>query len=77
MWACIIPLESAGSVFGKVGSHEQVNVPINRLQHQMLGCQVTHTCLSLIACIWPKFDQSRSCNPCEPSAQLTNKIVLA
>ena len=26
---------------------------------------------------WPIFDQSRSCTPCEPPAQLTNKLVLA
>ena len=32
-WACIIPLEVAGSVSGKVGSHEQVDLPIHRLQH--------------------------------------------
>ena len=31
----------------------------------MLGCQVTQTCLSLIAHTWPVFDQSRSCTPCE------------
>ena len=33
MWACTIPLEVAGSVSGKVGSHEQVDLPIHRLQH--------------------------------------------
>ena len=33
--------------------------------------------LSLIAHTWPVLDQSRSCNPCEPPSQLTNKLVLA
>ena len=32
-WACIIPLESAGSVSGKVSSNEQVDLPIHKLQH--------------------------------------------
>ena len=77
MIACIIPLESAGSVSGIVGSHEQVDLSICRLQLCMLGCQLTHTCLSLIAYIWPKFYQSRSCTPSEPPTQLTNKLVLA
>ena len=67
-WACIIPLEVAGSVSGKVRSHEQVDVPIHRLQHQMLGCQVTQTHLSLIAHTWPWFYPSRSCTPCLPPA---------
>ena len=77
MWACTIPLALAGSVFDTVGSHEQVDLPIHRLQHQMLGCQVTQTRLSLIARIWPLFDQSRSCTPCVPPAQLTRKLILA
>ena len=77
MWACRVPLALAGSVFDKVGSHEQVDLPIYRLQHQMLGCQVTQTRLSLISHIWPLFDQSRSCTPCVPPAQLTSKLVLA
>ena len=76
-WACTIPLEVAGSVSGKVRSHEQVDVPIHRLQHQMLGCQVTQTHRSLIAHTWPWFYPSRSCTPCEPPAQLTNKLVWA
>ena len=76
-WACTIPLELAGSVLCKVRSHEQVDVPIHRLQHQMLGCQVTQTCLSLIAHTWPWFYPSRSCTPCVPPAQLTNKLVWA
>ena len=76
-WACTIPLEVAGSVSGKVCSHEQVDVPIHRLKHQMLGCQVTQTCLSLIAHTWPWFYPSRSCTPCVPPAQLTNKLVWA
>ena len=59
-WACIIPLEVAGSVSHKVGSHEQVDLPIHRFQLWMLGCQLTHTRLSLIARTWPIFDQSRS-----------------
>ena len=46
-------LEVAGSVSGKVRSHKQVDVPIHRLQHQMLVCQVTQTRLSLIAHTWP------------------------
>ena len=41
------------SFWPKVGSHEQVDLPIHRLQHQMLGCQLSHTCLSLIAHTWP------------------------
>ena len=76
-WACTIPLELAGSVLCKVRSHEQVDVPIHRLQHQMLGCQVTQTRLSLIAHTWPWFYPSRSCTPCVPPAQLTNKLVGA
>ena len=75
-WACTIPLELAGSVLCKVCSHEQVDVPIHRLQHQMLGCQVTQTRLSLIAHTWPWFYLSRSCTPCVPPAQLTNKTSL-
>ena len=75
MWACIIPLESAGSVLWKVGSHEQVDQPIYRLQHQMLRCQVTQTHLSLIAHTWPIFDQSRFCTPCEPPAQSSRRLV--
>ena len=75
MWACIIPLELAGSVLCKVGSHEQVDQPTHRLQHQMLGYQVTQTHLSLIARTWALFDQSRSCTPCVPPAQLTSKLV--
>ena len=60
MWACRVPLALAGSVFDKVGLHEQVDLPIHRLQHQMLGCQVTQARLSLIARIWPLFDQSNA-----------------
>ena len=33
LWACRVPLEVAGSVSGKVGSHEQVDLPIHRFQH--------------------------------------------
>ena len=66
MWTCTVPLALAGSVFDTVGSHKQVDQLIHRLQHQMLGCQVTQTHLSLIAHIWPLFDQSRSCTPCVP-----------
>ena len=73
--ACIIPLEVAGSVSGKVGSHEQVDLPIHRLQLWILGCQLTHTHLSLIACTWPWFDPSRSCTPCEPPAQSSSRLV--
>ena len=72
-----VPLEVAGSVSGKVGSHEQVDLPTDRLQHWMLGCQLPQTCLSLIAYTYPIFDPSRSCTPCEPPAQLTNKLVWA
>ena len=54
--------------------HKQVDLPIHRLQ---LGYQLPHTHPSLIAHTWPIFDQSRSCSPCEPPAQLTNKLVLA
>ena len=43
----------------------------------MLGCQLPQTHLSLIAHTWPVFDPSRSCTPCEPPAQLTNKLVWA
>ena len=53
MWACIIPLELTGSVSEKVALHQQVDQPTHRLQHQMLGCQVTQTRLSLTAHTWP------------------------
>ena len=77
LWACRVPLEVAGSVSGKVGSHEQVDLPIHRLQLWMLGCQLSQTHLSLIAHTWPIFDQSRSCTPCEPPAQSSSRLVLA
>ena len=35
----------------------------------MLGCQLTHTLLNLIAHTWPESDQLRSCTPCVPHAQ--------
>ena len=54
-WACIIALELVGSVSGKVGSHKQVDLPIHRLQLWMLGCQLSHTHLSLITHTWPWF----------------------
>ena len=47
-WVCTIPLEVVGSVSGKVGSHKQVGLPIHRLQHWMLGCQLPQSWLSLI-----------------------------
>ena len=46
MWAWIIPVpESAGSVSGKVGSHEQVDLPIHRLV--ALNTGVSTVCQSL------------------------------
>ena len=77
MWACRVPLEVTGSVSGKVGSNKQVKLPIHKLQHWMLGCQLPQTCLSLIAYTWPIFDLSRSCTPYEPPAQLTKELVWA
>ena len=77
MWALRFPLALAGSVFDKVGSQEQVDLPIHRLQHQMPGHQATQPHLSLIAGIWPLFDQSRSCTPFVPPAQFKSKLVLA
>ena len=75
LWTCIIPLEVAGSVSAKVGSHKQVDLPIHRLQLWMLRCQLTHTCLNLIAHTRPWFDPSRSCTPCEPPAQSSSRLV--
>ena len=57
-WAGIISLELTGSVSGKVGSHKQVDLPVHRLQLWMLGCQLSQTCLSLIAHTWAWFDLS-------------------
>ena len=68
-------MEVAGSVSGKVGSHEQVDLLIHSLTHCMLQCQLPQTHLSLIACTWPVFNLSRI--PCEPPPQLTNKLVWA
>ena len=76
-WACRVPLEVAGSVSDKVGSHKQVDLPIHRLQLWMLWCQLTHTHLGLIAHTWPVFDQSRSCTPCEIPTQSSKRLVLA
>ena len=49
----------------------------SRLQFWMLGCQLSQTCLSLIAHTWPWFDPSRSCTPCEPPAQSSRGLVWA
>ena len=76
-WTCIIPLELVGSVSAKVGSHKQVDLPIHRLQLWMLGCQLSHTHLSLITHTWPWFDLSRSSPPCESPAQSSSKLVWA
>ena len=76
-WACRFPLDVAGSVSGKVGSHEQVDLPIHKHQHWTLGDQLHQTCPSLIAHTWPIFDPSRSCTPCEPPMPWTNELVWA
>ena len=70
-----IPLALAGSDALTQLAHMRASKfsQFTGIQRQMLGCQVTQTRLSLIACIWPLFDQSRSCTPCVPPAQLTRK----
>ena len=51
-------------------------LPNSQASASKAGCQVTQTHLSLISHTWPLFDQSRSCTPCVPPAQLTMKLVL-
>ena len=58
-----------------VRSCEPLDVPIRTIQHIMLGCQLTHTLLNLIAGTWPGSDQLRSCTPGVPHAQSARRLV--
>ena len=65
----------AGSDAYIVRSCEPLDVPIQSIQYQMLGCQLTHTLLNLIARTWPRSDQLGSCTPCVPHAQSLRRLV--
>ena len=76
MGACEVPWALAGSDAYIVRSCEPLDVPIQSIQHQMLGCQLTHNVLNLTAHTWPRSDQLGSCNPCVPHAQSLKKTGL-
>ena len=72
---CEVPWALAGSNAYIVCSCEPLDVPIQSIQHQMLGCQLTHTLLNLIAHTWSRSDQLESCTPCVPPAQSSSRLV--
>ena len=75
--ACKVPWALQGSDTDIVCSCQLIDVPIQRIQHYMLGCQFPHTLQHLIAHTWPWFDWSRSSTPCVPPAQSLSKLVWA